>query len=298
MRDGGWPYIRGSSWVEPTAYAGPGDAGSGRDGASQARPAVGFLALERPDGGWPPQGSSTRAQWVTALVALLPPEELGARAHARAIAWLLETTGRESTLTYRLREWLLGNAGLSEQEPPAWPWTPDTSCWVGPTSLAVLALDKEYRRRPPVGDPRTNRFRPRGSCLSRMCREGGWNHGSVRPLGSIVPLIRKPLSMALAGGPVRVSARPRRRRSLAGSQRRFLGECRSADALNWFGGWRHARAHGQLRRGVLSCRWEVATDRTTTHGHVLGLLVRRAEKGRDFFLRAELCPRTSYQHPG
>jgi hypothetical protein len=273
-RDGGWPYIRGSSWVEPTAYAVLAMLAAGE--TERARRGLRWiLALERPDGGWPPQAVVDQSTWVTALVALLPAEELGARAHARAIAWLLETTGRESTLTYRFREWLLGNAGLSEQEPPGWPWTRDTSSWVGPTSLAVLALEKEYRRRH-LSAIRERIDSGRRFLLSRMCREGGWNHGSVRPLGYDCPPYPETTGMALAAlCGVRSSETER---SLAVAQR-FLGECRSADALNWLR--LGLRAHGQLPAGY--CHPLEVTDRTLPDMS-LGLLVAEAEKGRDFFL--------------
>src|ERR1035438_5803706 len=131
-RDGGWPYVRGSSWTEPTVYAVLALLAAGEFEPAK-RGLRWILATGRPDGGWPPQAGVNQSTWVTALVALVPPEFLGAGPHARAISWLLRTTGRESTLTYRFREWLLGNSRPSEQEFPGWPWTPDTAAWVGPT---------------------------------------------------------------------------------------------------------------------------------------------------------------------
>ena len=86
---------------------------------------------------------------MTALVALLPPvRNSGAAAHARAIDWLMGTTGEESTAMYRVRQWLLGMAPMPEHEFPGWPWIPGAAAWVGPTSLAILALEKEMARRP------------------------------------------------------------------------------------------------------------------------------------------------------
>ena len=273
-RDGGWPYVRGSSWIEPTAYAVLALLAAGE--TERARRGLRWiLAIERPDGGWPPHAGIDQSTWVTALVALLPPEELGASAHGRAIAWLVGTTGRESTLVFRLREWLLGNAGLSEQEPPGWPWIPDTSAWVGPTSLAVLALDKEYRRRP-LPAIRERIDSGRRFLLSRMCREGGWNHGSVRPLGYECRPYPETTGMALAA--LRGVRSSETERSLAVAQR-FLGECRSADALNWLR--LGLRAHGQLPAGY--CHPLEVADRTLPDAS-LGLLVAEAEKGRDFFL--------------
>ena len=273
-RDGGWPYVRGSSWTEPTAYAVLALLAAGETEPAK-RGLRWILATGRPEGGWPPQAGVDESTWVTALVALLPPEHLGASAHARAIAWLLETTGRESTLTYRLREWLLGNPRPPEQEFPGWPWIPEAAAWVGPTSLAVLALDKEYRRRPSPA-VRERIESGRRFLLAHMCREGGWNHGSVRALGYESFPYPETTGMALAA--LHGDRSPGTERGLAVA-RRFLGECRSADALNWLR--LGLLAHGQLPAGY--CRPEGIENRTLPDTS-LGLLVAEAEKGRDFFL--------------
>src|ERR1035437_7513473 len=114
-RDGGWPYVRGASWTEPTVYAilallAAGEMAGARRGLEWLR------GKQLSDGGWPPQTGFDESTWVTALVALIPPEQLGERAHTRAIEWLTETAGQESSRTYRLRMWLLGMPQLPEQE--------------------------------------------------------------------------------------------------------------------------------------------------------------------------------------
>src|SRR5450432_4860544 len=98
--DGGWPYVRGVSWTEPTVYAvlallAAGEIESARRGLTWLR------AGELADGGWPPQASVDESTWVTSLVALIPEEHLGAAVHGRAIAWLTSCKGAESSPLYR-----------------------------------------------------------------------------------------------------------------------------------------------------------------------------------------------------
>jgi hypothetical protein len=66
--------------------------------------------------------------------------------------------------------------------------------------------------------------------LCRMCEGGGWNHGSARPLGYDSDPYPETTGMALAA--LRGETAPQVGQAL-GVARRFLAECRSADALNW-----------------------------------------------------------------
>src|SRR6185503_13125857 len=111
--DGGWSYRSGSSWVEPTVYALSSLLIQDPSSSSLERGVAWLRRLQRSDGGWPPNAAVHQSLWVTALVALLPAGLLGADAHRRALDWVMEQTGQESTLTHRLRQWMLGNASLS-----------------------------------------------------------------------------------------------------------------------------------------------------------------------------------------
>jgi hypothetical protein len=226
--DGGWPYVRGQTWTEPTVYA---ILALAREGETQpVQKGLAWLRrAQRPDGGWPAQASVAESSWVTALVALLPPDQLDVAAHARAIAWLLDTTGMESTSLYRLRAALLGNKIPPEQQHAGWPWVPGTAAWVAPTALAVLALDKEYRR------TRSHRVAGRLESgrrflLSRTCAEGGWNHGGIRDLGYPAHAYPEVTGMALAA--LRGTSSPKLERALDVA-RSLLAGCCSADAINW-----------------------------------------------------------------
>jgi hypothetical protein len=239
--DGGWPYIRGPSWTEPTAYAVLAAQAAG-ERLVAGRGARWLRAAQRADGGWPPQLSVGRSTWVTALAALLPPELLGEEAHRRAILWLAGTSGAESALGYRLRQWLLGSAAPADQKHRGWPWMPGSAAWVGPTALAILALRHEELRRPALA------LAPRiadgqALLLSRVCEEGGWNYGSAQALGYSSRPYPETTGMALAALAGVESARLERSLARAAA---FLSECRSAEGLSWLR--LGLGAHGRLPR--------------------------------------------------
>jgi hypothetical protein len=271
--DGGWAYTGGSSWTEPTAYAVLALLAAGEE-ESSARGLAWLRKRQLPDGGWAPQAGLDDSAWVTSLVALLPRERLGEDAHRRAIRWLLRTEGRETTTGYRLREWLLGASRSPEHEFAGWPWVPDTAAWVGPTSLAILALDKEYRRRS-SNEVRARIDEGRQFLLQRMCGEGGWNHGSVRALGYESHAYPETTGMALAA--LR-GVTARQVRLSIDVARRFLRECRSADACNWLR--LGLLAHNALPAGY--CPPAEIAYRTLTETS-LDLLVHEAQKSRELF---------------
>jgi hypothetical protein len=274
-RDGGWPYVRGGSWTEPTVYAIMALLGAGEREAS-ARGIEWLRGRQRADGGWAPQTGFDESTWVTALVALLRAEVLGEAAHSRAIAWLLGTQGEETSPVQRVRQWLLGQNVPPENEFPGWPWIPGAAAWVGPTSLAILALDKEYGRKPSREIGRRIE-EGRNFLLRRMCTDGGWNHGSVRALGYESSPYPETTGMALAAmRGVKMRQVPQ---SIAVAQR-FLGECRSADACNWLR--LGLLAHGQMPVGY--CRPDGIACRTLTETS-LDLVVMHVEKGREMLWR-------------
>jgi len=269
-RDGGWPYIRGRSWTEPTAYAVL--ALLAADRMEPAKRGLDWIAsTQRPDGGWPPQTGVDESSWATAVVSLLPPEHLGTAVHARAIQWLLRTTGEESTVLYRIRQRLLGSQRIPETEFTGWPWVPGAAAWVGPTAMAILALEKEDRRK---ASPSVRKRIDDGQqfLLRRMCLEGGWNHGSARSLGYESRPYPETTGMGLAA--LRGVTSPKVERAL-GVAKGFLADCHSADALNWLR--LGLLAHGQLPAGY--CPPTEVAYRTLPETS-LDLLVNGMESGR------------------
>jgi len=272
--DGGWPYSRGGSWTEPTVYAIMGLL-SVDESKSVQRGLAWLGSIARRDGGWPPRAGVDMSTWVTALVAILGPRNIGDAPYRRAIHWLLDTIGEESAFVYRLREWLLGNSTPEDDGRfPGWPWVPSNAGWVVPTSIAILALDKEDRRQP------SDRVRRRVDAgrqflLRRTCDDGGWNYGSSHPLG--YPSHAYPETTGLALAALRGVRSRRVDRALVAAER-FLAECRSADALNWlrFG----LRVHGRLPAGY--CTPSGVEFRTVPEAS-LDLVMTAAEQGRDFF---------------
>jgi len=269
--DGGWPYLRGASWTEPTVYSVLAMLAAGETERA-ARGLRWFRRVERSDGGCAPRPDVAESSWVTALVALLPAEDLGAATHHRAIQWLLRTTGNESTPVYRLRQWLLGNPRPPEQLYAGWPWTPGAAAWVGPTSMTILALEKEGRRRP--SDEIAARVAEgRKFLVSRACHEGGWNHGAPQALGYQSGAYPETTGMALAA--LRGVNTPEVRRAIDMAQR-FLTESHSADAINWLG--LGLMAHGEMPVGYnrpagVECR--------TLPERSLAMLIGEVQKGRD-----------------
>lgn len=269
--DGGWPYVRGASWTEPTVYAILAMLSAGE--TEPAARGIRWLSrVARSDGGFAPQAGVADSTWVTSLVALLPPEELGVRAHDSAIRWLLSITGYESTRLYRLRQWMLGVARPDDQRFEGWPWTRGAAAWVGPTSMAILALEKESHRNP--SEEISHRIdEGRHFLLLRACHEGGWNHGAVRALGYPAGPYPETTGMALAA--LRGVRSPEVNRGIEVA-RGFLSDSHSADAINWLG--LGLLAHGAMpedyaRPAGVECRTLPETS--------LAMLMGEARKGRD-----------------
>ena len=242
--DGGWPYLRGGSWTEPTVYAVLALLPQGET-AQLKRGIDWILRTRNADGGWASRPGVGESSWVTALAALIPAERLGLPVHAKAIDWLMSARGEDTTDLYSLRQWLLGRSGSADRNNPGWPWTQGAAAWVGPTAMAVVALDTECRLRPSARLAQRAES-GRNFLLAHMCKEGGWNHGATEAWGYDAPPYPETTGMALLA--MRGTQSPRIGPALS-LGRKFLAESHSAAAQNWLR--LGLRAQGQLPAGYL-----------------------------------------------
>jgi Prenyltransferase and squalene oxidase repeat len=269
--DGGWPYRKGSSWTEPTVYSMLAMLAAGADDHA-ARGFQWLRRVARPDGGFAPQAGVEESSWATALAALLPPERLGSAVHDRAIGWLLKTDSADTTPVFRLRAWLLGEASMRDKVFSGWPWTRGAAGWVGPTAIAILALQQENRRKP---SPELQRRITEGHeyLLSRTCAGGGWNHGASKALGVYQTPYPETTGMALTA--LRGVDSPEVHRGV-GLAQQYLSASHSADELNWLGLGLTAQGGmpaGYSRPAEVECR--------TIPEMSLAILLEGAQQGRD-----------------
>ncbi|MEK7404717.1 MAG: prenyltransferase/squalene oxidase repeat-containing protein [Acidobacteriota bacterium] len=267
--DGGWGYRGGNSWTEPTACALLALEDQPQAAGAAARARAWLQRLQRPDGGWAPHPAVEQSTWVTALVVLLG---MDAARQGRAIQWLLERTGEDTTLLNRVRRLLLGIRSEYSQEPPAWPWFPGTAAWVPPTAMSVLALRKVHKQQP---DSRLQQRieQARQFLFTRMCQDGGWNHGSSRALGFQIGSYPETTGLALLA--LHGVEQARLARSLALAER-YLQECRSQEGLSWL-------QLGLLAHGRRPAAPEGIPERNPLET-ALRMLAAKAAGGRNVFL--------------
>jgi hypothetical protein len=269
--DGGWPYQRGGpSWTEPTAYGLLALMAQGSVGEPVERGLRWLRAMQRSDGGWPPQPDVAQSAWVTAVAALLGPAALGSGAYRRGIAWIVRQTGEESTLLSRLQQFItVGSQGDPVYD--GWPWFPGTSAWVTPTALAMLALRKAERI---AGAPQIAARLNHGVeyLLGHACSEGGWNHGAARALdydARSYPETTGAALLALIGKDSPVV------RKACGWARAQLPACRTSEGESWLR--LGLLAHGQLSPNTFPAQ----RPPRTIQNAALAILAAAAIEGRN-----------------
>jgi hypothetical protein len=180
--DGGWSYGCGPSSTEPTAYAVLALIAAKSEPAAINRGIRWLKGTHRADGGWAPRSGIDYTTWTTALGLVTLVRAGAITGFDPSVEWLLAQSGAESGLVFRLRQRLLGDSSGYSTEKPGWPWFPGAAAWVVPTAVSILGLQAVRKICP--GARLDRRLREGEAFLiSRICRDGGWNHGSSRALG-------------------------------------------------------------------------------------------------------------------
>jgi hypothetical protein len=224
--DGGWGYTNQSSWTEPTSLALLALNGTGAFRPECARGEAWLRTHQRHDGGWPPQPGIALSTWVTAAV-LLVPEMQNFSGHRNAINWVMNKSGRESSITERFRRLLLGTQAEVGEGTTGWPWFPDTAAWVTPTVFSLLALRKFVREQSTIAARISDGQR---FLLARACADGGWNHGGAKALGYAAASYPDTTGQALLALQGIADPRVERAIKMAGQQSVAV---RSSEAASW-----------------------------------------------------------------
>ena len=130
-------------------------------------------SAQNEDGGWGYVEDDDESGWQTAWAVLaFSKMQIDDEYYRRGVEWLVNV----KPLGYRGDDFtnLEGNAGTSDSVVNSWPWYPGEATWVEPTSLAILALQKESAN-PAVATRSQHAF---NYLRERRCPGGGWNVGN------------------------------------------------------------------------------------------------------------------------
>ena len=189
-RDGGWGYEAGrSSLVEPTGWCAMalhanGDRPAALRGLDFLKSCVkssGAVGVDPGD----PEGS-----WM-AYAALMAFHALGAADEERRLEdWILGFEDASGRFTEEDRK-AIAAVYRFDASIRGWPWTANTSGWVEPTALFIIALSR-------AGVPATEKRIKSGVnlILDRKIPSGGWNFGN--PYSKSYELEASAMSTALA----------------------------------------------------------------------------------------------------
>ena len=199
--DGGWAFFPGKqqSWLEPTAYALMALHGDPASAASFERGWRLMRSWQLPDGSWKPCAAVHEPHWTTSLcVTLHCLRGVHDAPFERGVQWLLESSGVENGLRFRIAHFLRPSVVELDPSYKAWPWRPGNASWIEPTAHALVALKKASRviARPELAA----RIRlGEKMILDRRCSDGGWNYGNRKVLGTELPSYPETTALALLG---------------------------------------------------------------------------------------------------
>ena len=185
-RDGGWPYVSGKSWTEPTALAILALQSARCPIRSLERARSWLKMTQRRDGGWPPTLNIPQSTSVTsaAVLASLKTPGFEEQAH-QGLIWILSQTGAHETLLTGILRALFNQPKIPSPLGGA-PWYGGTAAWVAPTAMKILALSSKLTEASDESS-RSELQKARQFLLSRRLPDGGWNHGGAYAADEIVP---------------------------------------------------------------------------------------------------------------
>jgi hypothetical protein len=193
LSEGGWSFTGSAqASIEATCLAGLELANFNASRAGQF-----LLHAQRRDGAWPAFLGDPEASWITALVVpALTVLNDSSSARERAVAWILNTRGREGHWLWR---WKFKTSDWQVHFGPdkfGWPWAPDTNSWVIPTAFTLVAL-KQFTAcaRSELADGRIRTGID--MLLDRACLGGGWNAGNSVVYGVPLAAHVEPTAIAL-----------------------------------------------------------------------------------------------------
>lgn len=187
--DGGWGYQPGlESRVEPTCWAILALRETERVRSSGEIPARGLQFLRKAqlaNGSWPASAEVSSGCWVTALACWVLTADVQARAGVTAgVKWICNDWPRDGSAWRRWRSRAFPHRKIIAQNDSyrGWGWTPHTSSWVEPTSIALILLTSIPAKDLPDGAGRRREL-ARRMLYDRMCPGGGWNCGNPMVYG-------------------------------------------------------------------------------------------------------------------
>jgi hypothetical protein len=193
LSEGGWSFTGSAqASIEATSLAGLALANINATRAGQF-----LLHTQRRDGAWPAFLSDPEASWTTALVVpALTVLNDSSSARERAVAWILNTRGREGHWLWR---WKFKTSDRQVHFDPdrfGWPWILGANSWVIPTAFTLVAL-KQFTAcaRSTLADGRIRTGID--MLLDRACLGGGWNAGNSMVYGVPLAAHVEPTAIAL-----------------------------------------------------------------------------------------------------
>lgn len=276
--DGGWPYHKGTSWAEPTAFAVLA-LQSGQDSSIQPvlhRGISWLLARQTASGGWAPNANVPECTSVTSIatLAILPfairnnPQRLDA-----ALTW---TANQVYPDDFSLGLLLARALNLPPAHAPgSVAWYPGTAGWVTPTALSTLTLLRAARE---TGRPALQTIAAR-SCvylLSRRCVDNGWNHGGSKTRSEDATSYPETTGLALLALRAASISQPDLSVALA---RQFILAPESTEGLSWLQMAIHSPGRPAPDPAVLPVP-------RTNRDIALRILSLAAKRGKNLFLAA------------